>query len=265
MLQRGLSRITESMSFDSVGNVQSVEAGAPVAGIFNNSKMKFEVSTNNSVNTSLAAWTFIGFAFNKYGNPSKTGFNNLENLPVVADGAFASVSVPASFFDSTSTNKTLFLSGVGIAGQVVVGAAVANTGSLAAQTDYFPDPVNGKIWLIPASAGLNLTVQWSAVLDPYAAELDNQFGQNIYITPLDKINVITDAQVVTFDSNFVNASGFISTGGYGPAPKCYLNVDANGNFIINLGGTGTELQNLIFLGFEDNNVSFKLVPVVVPA
>lgn len=257
MLQRGLSRITESESFDTVAGLTHVEAGAPVAAIFNNSKMKLEVSTNNKVNTTLANWKFIGFAFNKYCDPSSDKFHNLE-LDVLAEDTYGVTVVPANFFDSTTSNKHVYL--VAADGSKSALTAVSAKADVDSATEYYPDPVTKQVYVQGASVGLKLFVTYNAVLDPYAAQLENQFGSNIYLSNLEKLNVITKAQTVAIDSKFVNADSYIASGVYNKAPACYLTADATtGEFKITIGGsTGTALNSLTFKGFEGSYAVFEL-------
>jgi hypothetical protein len=264
MLQRGLSRITNSESFDLVGNVTSIEAGAPVAGIFNNAKMKLEAAVDNSVDTTLAHWQFLGFAFNKYCKPSDTKWQNLEIVAgkiTVSDTDYAAIAVDANVFDSTTTNITLYSVGANGAKTAISTAVNAITGVDAA-TKYFLDATNKQIVLDASLENATIVVQYTVALNSYAAELNNQFGPNIFTALESKINVITEAQVVAIDSKFVNAAGYIATGVYNKAPACYLTANATtGAFEITIGGsTGTALKNLLFLGFEGNSALFKLTP-----
>lgn len=259
MLQRGLSRITESESFPSVGNVTSIEAGRPIAGIMNNSKLRLEVTSNlTGVDATLANWQFLGFAFNKYGNPANTKFKNVITKASSED-SYAVIDVPAAFFDSTTTSKFIYANMP--KGKVILDTSVTSKSDINGDNDYFPDPTAGKIYVLAAYAGYEFDVQFTVVLDAYAAALDNQFGSNIYLDNVGEVNVITEAQTVAINSGFVNAAGYISSGVYGKAPKCYLNTDDKGNFVISIGeSTGTELKNLLFLGFNGDSAVFKLVP-----
>lgn len=258
MLQRGLSRITESETYDLVGNVTSVEAGAPVAGIFNNAKLKLEAAVNNSVNTTLENWQFLGFAFNKYCKPSDTKFHNL-TVKAEAEDTYSVIVVPADAFDSTTTGLTLYSNAAD--GKTAISTAVTDKASVDAATKYFLDANSNKIYLYGDLAGLDITVQYHTALNAYAAQLQNQFGPNIFTSLEQKVTVITSAQTIAIDSKFVNASGYVASGVYNKDPSCYLNVDSDGNFIITVGGSsGVQLKNLLFLGFEGDAAVFKLTP-----
>lgn len=258
MLQRGLSRITETEAFDLAGSVTSIEAGAPVAGIFNNAKLKLEAAVNNSVDTTLAHWQFLGFAFNKYCKPSNTKFHNL-SVKAEAEDTYSVIVVPADAFDSTTTNLALYSNSS--TGKTAISTAVDSKAGVDAATKYFLDENSNKIYLDGSLAGLEITVQYNTVLDEYAAQLQNQFGPNIFTSLENKVSVVTEAQTIAIDSKFVDAAGYIASGVYNKAPSCFLNVDANGNFIITVGGSaGTALKNLLFLGFEGDSAVFKLTP-----
>lgn len=258
MLHRGLSRITDTESFDIVGDVSAIEAGAPVAGIFNNSKLKLEAATDNSVDATLAHYQFLGFAFNKYCKPASTKFKQVE-VKAVADGGKASIEAPADLFDSTTSNILVFQNTA--AGKTAIGTKVDSISNVAGATDYFLDASNHKVVVDASLAGVNILVQYSVALSEYAAKLDNQFGPTIFTPLTNQVNVITAAQTVAISSNFVNASGYIAAGVYGKAPTCYLSADEDGKFKITVGGAGsglTALKNLLFLGFEGDYAVFKL-------
>lgn len=258
MLQRGLSRITETEVFDLAGNVTSIEAGAPVAGIFNNSKLKLEAAATADVDNTLEHWQFLGFAFNKYCSPSNAKFHNFE-VKAVADGDKASIEVPADLFDSTTTNLQ-FWENTGN-GKTAISTKVSTKPEIAGATNYYLDSANNKVFFDASLADLVITVQYSTVLSAYAAKLSNQFGPDIFTSIENSVTVITEAQVIAIDSKFVNAAGYIAAGVYNKTPACYLTKAANNEFVITVGGsTGNALKNLLFLGFKGDSALFKLTP-----
>lgn len=265
MLNRGLSQVKTIEAFDFAGNASHIEAGAPIAAIFDNAAAKVvAVSDASKLTTITGNYNFLGFAFNDYMAPSEA--KNMQ-VKATAVSVTASVSSADKEFAAVSLDKLpKFDTLVAIIGHNADGTVAPIATKVTALTDldaagkYMLDLNANMLYVDKSFVGQELDLSVSKALGAAEAMMENQFGPAMFGPGIDTVSVITEG-TVAIDAKYVMGASYLASGAYGAQPKCYLNKNEAGDLVIDIGNTGgIQLKNLTFMGWDGNWAVFKLVP-----